>query len=248
MPALVLVPMLTFASAGIVPGPPYATDDPEPVEYHHWEAYVASQYFHDQAGIEGTLPHFEVNYGAAPNMQIHLIAPYAYSQADGSPRDSGFGDTEVGVKFRFQQETKGLPMAGIFPLVELPTGAASRGLGNGEAQFFLPLWLQKSWGKTTSYGGGGYWHNPGSGNRDYWFVGWQAQQQVTKALSVGGEIFHTTPKSDDDTSHTAFNLGLVYDFDDGHHFLFSAGKDLKGSNVGSMYVAYQWTFGPNAKK
>ena len=25
-------------------GPPFVTDDPEPVELHHWEVYLASQY------------------------------------------------------------------------------------------------------------------------------------------------------------------------------------------------------------
>jgi hypothetical protein len=31
-------------------GPPYVTDDPEPVEYRHWEVYLASQSFHGSAG------------------------------------------------------------------------------------------------------------------------------------------------------------------------------------------------------
>src|SRR5882724_10068903 len=45
-------------------GPPFATDDPEPVEYRHWEIYLASQYQHATDGAAGTLPHVEVNYGA----------------------------------------------------------------------------------------------------------------------------------------------------------------------------------------
>ena len=48
-----------------------------------------------------------------------------------------------------------MPQVGIFPLLEVPT-AAQEGLGNGHATAFLPLWLQKSWGKWTVYGGGGY--------------------------------------------------------------------------------------------
>ncbi len=34
--ALAMVPVLAR------PGPPYTTDDPEPVELRHWEVYVAS--------------------------------------------------------------------------------------------------------------------------------------------------------------------------------------------------------------
>ena len=52
-------------------GPPYVTDDPEPVEYHHWEVYLASQLAHEPGAWSGTAPHIEVNYGALPNLQLH---------------------------------------------------------------------------------------------------------------------------------------------------------------------------------
>src|SRR5215467_4987073 len=44
-------------------GPPYTTDDPEPVEYQHWEVYLASQAEHDKGGWSGKSHHLEVNYG-----------------------------------------------------------------------------------------------------------------------------------------------------------------------------------------
>jgi hypothetical protein len=42
----------------------------------------------------------------------------------------------------------------------VPTGNAERGLGTGHTHGFMPLWLQKSFGKWLTYGGG-YWINPG---------------------------------------------------------------------------------------
>jgi hypothetical protein len=57
----------------------------------------------------------------------------------------------------------------MFPLVEVPSGDADKGLGNGKTQYFLPVWLQKDFGKWTIYGGGGYWINPGTGNKNWWF-------------------------------------------------------------------------------
>ena len=57
-------------------GPPFLTDDPEPVEYRHWEVYVATQYIHSRDQDSATLPHLEINYGVMPNVQIHLIAPF----------------------------------------------------------------------------------------------------------------------------------------------------------------------------
>jgi len=66
-------------------GPSYVTDDPEPVEHKHWEFYLASQLAHDSSGWSGTSPHVEINFGAIPNLQLHLIAPVAFNApADGS--------------------------------------------------------------------------------------------------------------------------------------------------------------------
>ena len=81
-------------------GPPFVTDDPEPVAYRHWEVYLGSQYEHGSDGATGTLPHVEVNYGALPNLQLHLIAPMAFDAPSGAGRQSGYGDTELGAKYR----------------------------------------------------------------------------------------------------------------------------------------------------
>ena len=56
--------------------------DPEPVELHHWELYLASQSFHDHDGWTCTAPHIEVNCGAISNVQLHVIAPLAYAVPD----------------------------------------------------------------------------------------------------------------------------------------------------------------------
>ncbi len=228
-------------------GPPFLTDDPLPVDLRHWEVYFASIHSHIFNYYNGTLPHVEVNYGVVPNVQLHVIAPAAYSSVPGQPFQYGYGDTELGVKVRLLQETPTQPMVGIFPLVEVPTGAASKGLGFGTAAVYLPVWLQKSWGAWTAYGGGGYWHVPVTGSRDYWFTGATINYQATKQLMVGMEVFHTTPQLAGSGDTTGFNIGGVYDFDEGHHFMFSIGTGVQGPDHGTAYIAYQWTFGPHQK-
>ncbi len=229
-------------------GPPFITDDPEPVEYRHWEIYFASIYNNDKFGLSGTAPHVEVNYGVVPNVQLHIIAPLAYDRPEFGSMQYGYGTTELGVKWRFAQEKAHSPMVGVFPLIEVPTADASRGLGSDQTAFFIPIWIQKSWGSWTSYGGGGYWHNPGTGNRDYGFVGWLLQKSVTKKLAIGAELFYTSTTTVGGPTATGFNVGAVYDFDDGHHFMASVGDDTHGTNRGMAYVAYQWTFGPHAEE
>jgi hypothetical protein len=220
------------------------TDDPEPVDYEHWEVYLASQSQRTATGWSGTAPHVEVNYGAIPNLQLHAIGALAFSRPVASATSYGIGDTELGAKYRFVDETPHRPQIGVFPLVELPTGSSERGLGAGHVQVFAPVWLQKSFGDWTTYGGGGYWINPGATNRNWIFVGGLLQRRFGSHLAVGLEVFHETPRTEGGGSETHANVGVVVDFTELHHLLISAGSDLQGDSTFQGYVAYQLTFGP----
>ncbi|MEI9984698.1 MAG: hypothetical protein WDN69_16740 [Aliidongia sp.] len=107
----------------------------------------------------------------------------------------GYGDTELGVKYRFvEEDDEGWrPQIGIYPNLEIPTGSVSKQLGTGEVRGFLPVWLQKSIGDWTSFGGGGYWINPPNGlltEKDYWFAGWALMRRLDDEWNLGGEIFY----------------------------------------------------------
>lgn len=237
--------MTLTASELALAGPPFMTDDPEPVEYQHHEFYISSQQVKTQDGRSGTLPHIEFNYGAAPNLQLHILAPYAFNSPVGGPRQRGLGDVELGVKYRFVQETENRPMVGIFPLVVTHTGDADKGLGNGATQVFLPVWLQKKFGPWQTYGGGGYWINHAVDTKNHWFFGWQLQRELSEHLTLGGEIFHSTEQVAGEGSSTGFNLGGAYNFDEHNHLLFSAGRGLTNAektNKFSSYVGYQVTW------
>jgi len=228
----------------LLAGPPFITDDPEPVNYQHGEFYLASQHAETSAGWTGTAPHFELNYGVITNVQLHLITPLAYNVSSAGAAHYGYGDTELGVKFRFFQQTEYVPEAGLFPLLEIPSGNAADGLGNGHAQVFLPLWLQKDFGDWTVYGGGGYGLNSGTGNQNWGFAGAVVQRQVTKDFLLGAEIYHRTTMTTGGRDDTAFNVGTVVDFSEQQHLLFSAGRSLDGPTDFQCYLAWQFTFGP----
>ena len=64
-----------FTLTGALPalaGPPFLTDDPEPVDYQHWEFYIASQHTETGDGWSGTAPHIELNYGVVTLSLIHI--------------------------------------------------------------------------------------------------------------------------------------------------------------------------------
>lgn len=223
-------------------GPPFLTDDPEPVALRHWELYAASQWSWDRHGASGTLPHVEVNYGALPGLQLHLIVPAvlsmpARSPGQTSPREYGLGDIELGAKFRFVEETKTHPQVGIFPVVTLPSGDAARGLGTGRAQGLLPIWIQKSFGPWTSYGGGGIRFAAAS---QATVLGWLLQRQLSSKVTLGGEIYLTGPLAGE-AAQEQLNVGLIVNFSEVRHLLISAGPSFGNATRMQAYAAYQIT-------
>lgn len=225
-------------------GPPFLTDDPEPLDFRHWEFYLASQDFFTAGGATGTAPHVETNYGATSRIMLHVIVPLAYAKSAGSALQAGPGDIELGLKYRFVKESRSLPQIGTFPHAQLPVGSSRRGLGSGRLQVFLPVWLQKSWGAWTTYGGGGYWIHPGTGNRNYWMFGWTLTRDLSKSLTAGLELVRNTPSEIGGRGETAVNFGALVSIRRDQLIIFSGGHDLRGPNRFFMYVAYYRTWGP----
>ncbi len=243
-------------------GPPYLTDDPDPVPYRHWEFYTFLTQDRTRSTNTVNGPAFELNNGVAPNTQIHLIVPVTYFSDDGMIA-TGLGDIELGVKYRLLAETRARPEVGMFPLLELPTGDQSKGLGNGRTWTKIPLWLEKNWGPWQSYGGGGYAYNPAPGQRNYFFGGLLVQRTLSPKLSLGGELFfqgaqvkNAQPTSGDEfapmmeiagaRSSQIWNLGGIYNFTTDFSLLFTAGHSFHGEGNQVLYVGLYRTWGPGS--
>lgn len=253
---LSVIVFLLFFSTSSYAGPPFLTDDPEPVDYQHAELNFFTQATYSKNGTNSILPGVDANYGLFPNVQIHANLQMPNNETEGrndlfgSQRSGhyGFGDTELGVKYRFvnEEENGWWPQIAVYPLLEIPTGNANKNLGAGHIQEFIPLWLQKDFGDSwQTYGGGGYWNNPGVSNSNYWFFGWALQRRITEDLTLGGELFHQTSNKTGQQDNTGFNLGGSYDLTDNYHLLFSAGQGIQNvtdTNQFSYYFALQWTF------
>jgi hypothetical protein len=238
---------LALASSAAVAGPPFMTDDPVPVDYRHSEFYVFSTYDKTDDGRDIAVPAFEYNYGVLPDTQLHVVVPYAKSEPNGAPHESGPGDIEIGVKYRFVQETKTSPQIGIFPMAELPTGDSDKGLGNGKTWWRLPVWIQKSWGEWTTYGGAGYVVNHAEGQKSYPFAGWLLQKDIGEKWTLGGEVFGRSKDTDDGRGTTVMNFGGFYKFTPDFNLLFSAGHSVSGERHTVAYLGLWWTWGGGEK-
>ncbi len=232
-------------------GPPFQTDDPDPVDFHHFEAYAFELSDGTGSHAGGTVletPSFEMNWGAVPNVQLHLVTPMTTNFApNGGGRFFGYGDTELGAKVRFIKEAKRVPEVGVFPFFELPTGSPMKGLGVGKTWYRMPLWVQKSWGPWTSYGGGGEAIVPQDGYKNYPFAGLLVQRQLNKKLTLGSELYGHGAEGEAATStraSTMLDAGGIYEVKEGFDFLFAAGRSVYGQPETYAYLALYWTWGP----
>jgi hypothetical protein len=80
-------------------GPPYRTDDPEPVDLGHFEINMFSLGTDASPGWGGMLPGVEVNYGALPGLQLHIIVQQGNAKPAGGDFGVAFADVELGAKY-----------------------------------------------------------------------------------------------------------------------------------------------------
>ena len=222
-------------------GPPFVTDDPEPTDYRHWEIYSGFQYENDGGGnSSASAPFAEFNYGAMPNVQVS-ISGQLNADNTGIAERHGYGVTEFGIKTRFVQESEDRPQISFYPSVETPAVAG------GHAVAFLPVWLQKTSGPWTAFGGGGVYLNSSPGMRDSTFAGGALERSISPGTTVGAELYHQSADIIGGTDTTAANIGMVAQAGKYHAILFSVGRALHGDTTFSTYASYEFALGPERR-
>lgn len=223
-------------------GPPYLTDDPEPTEYLHWENYLYAAGDHQGGVYTLNAPALGINYGLLPETQLSISLPMTTVGGGGAASVSGLGDIQLSLKYRFFHETNGWPQVAFFPAINLPTGDAARGLGNGRVWFQLPLWLQKSFGAWTTDIGGGVSLNSAPGARTCAYGGWLWQRSFGEHLTLGGEVFAQGRAADDNNGFVTLNFGGSYRFTEHFRVLASGGHSIVGDEHTVWFFALGWSW------
>jgi hypothetical protein len=123
------------------------TDDPGVVDLHKWEINTSINVTTSDK-TEITFPHFDFNYGLAPNLQLKVEAQYNFTFQKNEKNTSSLGDISLGTKFRFFGEDKHFISMATFPQLTF----------RGDKGFLLPLLLEKTFGKfLAGYEIGSYW-------------------------------------------------------------------------------------------
>lgn len=223
-------------------GPPYQSDDPEPTDYGHYEIYTFNKGVRSKGDLSGASG-IDFNYGAAPNLQLTATLPVGFDFPSNGPTALGLSNVELAAKYRFlNQDTFGFDVA-VFPRVFLPSGSQS--VGDSQASFLLPIWVQKDWGKWSVFGGGGCQFSAAGRSRDFCIYGGTLTRQVLPELQLGVEVFHQTADHAGNLATTSLGIGAKYDLNYNIHLLGYVGKGIQNArttNQYSWYAAVLFTF------
>ena len=229
--ALGIVALLATVPA--VAGPPFITDDPEPTDTGHWEIYAFGQGQGQGSTLDADTG-LDLNYGAIRNVQLTATLPLSFEHERESGWRGGIGDLELAVNYRFLGDSKSGLSAAVFPRAFLPTSTLQ---GGERAKLLIPIWLQKDWGPTSLFGGGGYEINPGPGNRDFWQEGAAFTHDFGHGFTAGAEIAHQGPVSDGGTGETDVGAGVIVHLSGIASFLASGGPTWADHRTGYHFYA-----------
>ena len=155
------------------------------------------------------LPSVEFSTSIAPDLAVKIKTTYRTIKPSAGPNESGVADIEVSSKWNFlkaSEKTYGIAMA-IEPVIKIPTGDASRGLGNGDVAFKIPLIMGYKSGDWDLGSEIGYEHVFGQ-SKDSGYIGVLAMRRVASKLKLGGELIFQSPDAKFNKFNTQANIGF----------------------------------------
>ena len=217
-------------------GPPLLTDDPGTPGTGNWEINLGYTLDRTADTHTYTVPVLDANYGWGSRIQLNYQVPYLFVSNQGQPLQSGLGNSQVAVKWRFfQGQSWNLS---TYPRFEFsnPTESVNRGLVDRGPNFLLPLEITKKVGPVDVNFETGYWFSRHNSDQD--ILGLALGHQATKKLEVLGELYHIGDVRGGNNDNT-FDGGGRYEFHHGLLFLFMAGRSFSAPSSGqSQFIGY----------
>ncbi len=185
---------------------------------------------------------FKFNYGLSHSFEVDVDFPYlSIYRAEGNASSHGFGDTNLGIKKTFRNESAGsrLPAFAASFYIEFPTGDPGEQLGSGLHDYWLNLIAQKSLSPATRItGNAGYLFagNTSTGvigttTRGHVFPGGiSLQHDFLPSLTLGAEIFGAYAANGNLSKSQLQAMA-------GGHYVIRNGLSLCFGLLGGKYVA-----------
>lgn len=226
-------------------GPPMLTDDPGTPGDKHWEINVASTFTHTRSGDQSLgLPLLDINYGVGEHLQLKYEGPWLVGRAAGDKATNGYGNPEIGVKWRFVDEEKSGVDVSTYPQLSFNNAASSRrGLVDPGSTFLLPFEFHGKAGQLEWNAEIGREFQ--SRESDEWLYGFAVGRELNEHFEFAVEI-HGEGKFATNDDQLIANLGGRLKLDEHRTLLCSAGRSLNhlhGAEFNFVgYLGLQFTY------
>jgi hypothetical protein len=254
--ALFVCGTLPLAAQG---GPPLRTDDPGTPGSRNWEINVASTQFWSKSEREFESPLLDINYGLGDRIQLKYEVPYLFDSDNGAPFKGGVGNSLLGVKRRFYEQSSETGWrVSTYPQLELhsPNDPDTSQTVDKGPRFLLPVEVTKIYGPVEVNFEGGYWFTKQTskgrtpGER---ILGLAFGHQFNRRFEGLCEFYDDVLLGGGDRTDT-FDAGGRYEFRKGLLLLFMAGHSLgriggqDASWIGYLGLQIQITHGPKKRR
>jgi len=200
--------------------PPYVTTDTDIADKLELATFV-SVAAHEGAHFS-TLG-FDLAVPLAPAWELTLVPRFA-EMRHGDQHTSGFGDTEVAVKFLALSETDRRPAVAFEPNLTFPTGG--RRLGEGRVAIEIPVLISKGLGPWRVSGQLGFERVGLKAPEDHAPVSLLVERTMTEHLTLGAELANDLPMRRPSQGETEVNFGAAWTFHDGLKLQSAFGRRL----------------------
>jgi hypothetical protein len=226
-------------------GPPLLTDDPDTPGDKRWEINVAFILNKYQTESTYEAPNLDLNYGVGDNIQIKYEVPWLILHEQGIGTQTGLGNSNFGVKWRFlDEEQYGVNMS-TYPQFEFNslTSAVDSGLVEKGTSLLLPVEVSKKIGPVLINGEVVYTFE--QYHEDEWLYGFFIGYDLRENLTILGEIHGVTSK-ELKINDVVCNIGTQWDFTKKYGLLASAGRSFERGTSGEpnrlLYLGLQIRF------
>jgi hypothetical protein len=217
------------------------TDDPGTPGNRNWEINIACTQTLSPIEREIETPLLDVNYGWGDRIQLKFEIPYLLTNDGRGQYRKAFGDSLMGVKWRFYERSKNSGWRiSTYPQVEVQNPFLTEdGQRVGlSARFLLPIEITGEVGPVAFNFEGGYWFAKYS--LDERILGLAVGHQFTKKFEGLSEIYDDLVLNGRSRS-TTLDIGGRYAFRENLFLVFMAGRRILGSGPGDgqpSFVGY----------
>jgi len=137
------------------------------------------------------------------------------TQSDGTLRQNGLGNTQIGAKLRLWADPGGVPVLSVLPTINFPTANPAKGFGSGDRDYLLALLtgtdIGRHWHADVNYGIGAIGAGGGQPHFPQHLASISVSVAATDNLNPYVETFWFS-KQDPDGGHVAaMDAGAIYE-------------------------------------